>query len=651
MGSDAANHDEFGHSVAVSGDAAVVGAWRHHSSKWGPEGGAAYVFERDQGGAGAWGEVATLHDLTTFGYDWFGYSVAVSGDTVVVGAPRAEPSTTGSCGVYGCDHGMAYVFERSRGAGGTWVKVAELVPRDPQSKGEFGYSVAISGDTAVVGAPQHDATGAAYVFERDGGGAHAWGQVAKLIAGGVAFGAELGHSVAISGDRVVIGAWRDHAGSSLAGSAYVFERNLGGANAWGEAGKLTASDGQSLDWFGSSVAVDGDTTVVGAHGADGDCTIGDTVRALAFDPGTSILYGVDASSDELITIDTATGAGTPIGPLGFGAVTGLAFDSGTQTLYGADESFDQLIAIDTATGAGAAIGSFGFSRVRALAFDPGTSTLYGVDDTTDKLITIDTLTGAGSAVGPVGAYSHVWGLTFDSATNTLYGAAENLLGSMWSIRVDTSTGAATGVGPIGFDDVRGLACDGGVGSLYGSEITTDQLIVIDSASGSGAGIGGVLLDAGSAYLFAIPFATETYCTAGTSASGCQALISSVGSASATAVSGFDLVAGGVEGAKDGMFFFGTSGRQASPWGNGTSYQCVVPPLQRLGPLGSVGTAGACDGWFSQDLNALWCSSCPSPHLNPEAGTVVQAQLWYRDPLNTSNQTTSLSDAIEFQVGP
>jgi len=142
-----------------------------------------------------------------------------------------------------------------------------------------------------------------------------------------------------------------------------------------------------------------------------------------------------------------------------------------------------------------------------------------------------------------------------------------------------------------------------------------------------------------------------YCTAGTSASGCTALLSSSGTPSATATSGFTLTASGVEGAKDGLFFFGANGRQANPWGNGTSYQCVVPPVKRGGLLNGGGSNGACDGSFNQDLNALWCPSCPKPGHNPGAGAVTQAQLWYRDPLSTSNQTTSLSDALEFTLAP
>ena len=139
-----------------------------------------------------------------------------------------------------------------------------------------------------------------------------------------------------------------------------------------------------------------------------------------------------------------------------------------------------------------------------------------------------------------------------------------------------------------------------------------------------------------------------YCTAGTSASGCQATLSAVGTPSATAPSGFTLQASGVEGGKDGLFFYGTNGQQANSWGSGTSFQCVVPPVFRAGLINGVGTSGACDGSFSQDLNALWTSN---PAKNPGVGANVNAQLWYRDPQNTSNQTTSLSDGLNFVLCP
>ena len=141
---------------------------------------------------------------------------------------------------------------------------------------------------------------------------------------------------------------------------------------------------------------------------------------------------------------------------------------------------------------------------------------------------------------------------------------------------------------------------------------------------------------------------ETYCTAGTTASGCQAQMASTGTPSASAGSGFVVSAVLAEGSKDGLFFFGTNGRQANPWGSGTSYQCVVPPVKRTPLLSSTGTNGNCDGTFTLDFNALITAQ---PAKAPSTGSTVQIQCWFRDPFNTSNQTTSLSDALEFTLCP
>jgi hypothetical protein len=142
-------------------------------------------------------------------------------------------------------------------------------------------------------------------------------------------------------------------------------------------------------------------------------------------------------------------------------------------------------------------------------------------------------------------------------------------------------------------------------------------------------------------------AVVTYCTAGQSGSGCSARLLSAGFPSASAPNGFTLEALYVESGSDGVFFFGTSGRQATPWGNGTSFQCVAPPVKRTGVVAGNGS-GPCEGLLVLDLNAYWTAH---PHKNPGGGSLVQAQLWYRDPLSTSNQAASLSDAIEFSVAP
>ena len=202
-------------------------------------------------------------------------------------------------------------------------------------------------------------------------------------------------------------------------------------------------------------------------------------------------------------------------------------------------------------------------------------------------------------------------------------------------------GASNTIGGRQGWDTTGLALDSAFGQLANSQ---------SSATLRATTTGDTSVLMASALSVAQPV-IQAYCTAGTTASGCQAQLSAAGVASATASTGFTLQASAVEGAKDGLFFFAANGRQANAWGNGTSFQCVAPPVNRAGLLAASGTSGLCDGAFAQDLNALWCPTCPKPGKNPGAGAVVQAQLWFRDPLNTSNQTTSLSNAAEFCVRP
>jgi hypothetical protein len=252
---DGASQDRFGGSVAISGDTMVIGAFGHDSSK-----GAAYVLARNWGEADNWGQVKKLTAADGAAYDCFGISVALSGDTVVAGAFGDDSSK-----------GAAYVFARNQGGADQWGQVQKLTASDGAAGELFGASVAISGDTVVVGAYGDDSKGAAYVFARNQDGADQWGQVKKLTASdGAAFDG-FGGSVAISGDTIVVGAdWAAGGGNSDQGTAYVFARNQGGvvADNWGQVKKLTAADGAAYGSFGISVAVSGDTVVVGAYGDD-----------------------------------------------------------------------------------------------------------------------------------------------------------------------------------------------------------------------------------------------------------------------------------------------------------------------------------------------------------------------------------------------
>ncbi len=260
--SDAAAEDEFGYSVSISGDTAVVGAYLNDDA--GPQSGSAYIFERNQGGPDNWGEVKKLTTSDAIAGETFGWSVSISGDTIVVGAYLDDAGNSGS----------AYVFARNQGGADNWGEVKKLTASDTTSGDVFGFSVSISGDTIGVGAPGNDdacpadpacRSGSAYVFARNQGGADNWGEVTKFTDSNAVANDEYGYSVSVSGDTIVVGArWDDDAGSD-SGSAFVFERNQGGADNWGEVNKITASDAEGFEHFGYSVAISGDTIVVGAR--------------------------------------------------------------------------------------------------------------------------------------------------------------------------------------------------------------------------------------------------------------------------------------------------------------------------------------------------------------------------------------------------
>ncbi|MBN2243444.1 MAG: FG-GAP repeat protein [Acidobacteria bacterium] len=244
--SDGAAGDYFGWKVAVSGDTVVIGAYGDDDK--GIESGSAYVFVRN---GGSWSEQQKLTASDGAEGDYFGDSVAISGDTVVVGADYD--------GDNGVESGSAYVFVRS---GGSWSEQQKLTASDGAAGDFFGWNSAIDEDTVVIGAYGDDDTGvesgSAYVFVRSGG---IWSQQRKLTASDGAEGDYFGDSVAISGDTAVVGADYDDDSGFESGSAYVFVRSGG---AWSQQQKLTASDGAAGDYFGWSVAITGDTVVIGA---------------------------------------------------------------------------------------------------------------------------------------------------------------------------------------------------------------------------------------------------------------------------------------------------------------------------------------------------------------------------------------------------
>ncbi len=264
---DGATGDAFGHSVSVSGDIAVVGAILADVGS-NENQGAAYIFYRNQSGADVWGQVAKLTATDGASGDSFGNAVSVSGDTVIVGADVADVDGH-------TDQGTVYVFYRHQGGLEAWGQVAKLTANDSAARDNFGYSVVVDGDVAVIGAEGVDVggnvdQGAAYVFYRNQGGPDAWGQVTKLTATDGAASDNFGWSVAVSGNTAVVGSYFASVGDNWSqGAAYVFYRDQGGVDAWRQVAKLTADDGAEMDSFGVSVAIDSDTVVVGAYYSNG----------------------------------------------------------------------------------------------------------------------------------------------------------------------------------------------------------------------------------------------------------------------------------------------------------------------------------------------------------------------------------------------
>ncbi len=241
---DGAAGDLFGISVSIDGDTAIIGAIDDDN---GNQSGSAYVFVRD--GSGNWSQQAKLTEDDGTAFTWFGISVSIAGDTAVIGAFQDDDN--------GNQSGSAYVFVRD--GSGNWSQQAKLIADDGAAGDRFGISVSIARDTVVIGAPGRN-PGSAYVFVRDDSGN--WSQQEKLTAKDGNTNDQFGRSVSIAGDTAVIGAIFDDDNGIFSGSAYVFVRD--GSGNWSQQSKLTANDGAANDSFSISVSIAGDTAVIGA---------------------------------------------------------------------------------------------------------------------------------------------------------------------------------------------------------------------------------------------------------------------------------------------------------------------------------------------------------------------------------------------------
>ncbi len=301
--------DNFGNSVSISGDYAIVGAHQEDEDMLEAntlfDAGSAYIFKKDQGGTGNWGLLKKITASTRDVQDRFGYSVSINGNYAIVSAYLEDDDVNETNTLE--NSGSAYIFQMDQGGTDNWGQVKKITASARGIVDWFGFSVSISGDYAVVGANFEDedtletnsldASGSAYIFKKDQGGANNWGQLKKITASVRTDGANFGRSVSIDGDYAIVAAYqkpayifkKDQGGAdnwglvkqtasgafSVAlsggyaivgesGSAYFFKEDQGGADNWGQTQKVTGSGN-----FGFAVSISGEFSIVGAYSDDG----------------------------------------------------------------------------------------------------------------------------------------------------------------------------------------------------------------------------------------------------------------------------------------------------------------------------------------------------------------------------------------------
>ncbi len=291
-------YGNFGTSVSVSGNTVIVG--EPYATREGNTSGAAHIFSLF---GDTWLQVESMYSDQPGNYTNFGLSVCVNGDTAIIGEPEATAS-----GIEGA--GKAFVWSRS---GGVWTRQTILTASDPQSYARFGISVGCSGDTALIGAAFASANGIpgagqAYVATRSGA---TWTEQAILSASDKSTFSLFGSSVSLSGNTAVVGAYlADPGGTGNAGAAYVFTSS---GSAWTEVDMLSASDRDVYSYFGTSVSVSGDSAFVGS-------------------PNASVFGNSNAGQAYVFRKDASNQASVSFGSLG---VTGGKSVTGTVTLSSA----------------------------------------------------------------------------------------------------------------------------------------------------------------------------------------------------------------------------------------------------------------------------------------------------------------------------
>ena len=528
------------------------------------------------------------------------------------------------------------------------AKEARLFSANAQVQEQLGAAVAIDGDRAVCGIPFYDtpgqqSAGAARVFVRTVNG---WAQEATLLAADGLADDQLGHAVAIDGDTIVLGAFRDdHTGNGNAGSAYVFVRS---GSTWTQQAKLVGSGASAADLSGTSVAIAGDTIAVGSPGDE-----------VGMPNATGVVY-IFVRSGSVWSQQAAIRPADSIAGDYFGHSVAL---SGNTLAAGASRDDD------VGDSAGSAYifvrsGSTWSQQAKLLASDGGFTDQFGWSiGISGDVVAVGAPYYDGAAIDTGVAYafartSGVW--TQESILEPVALGGGQRAG--WSVAVD---GAFALVG-VPDDPVPG-STGGGSARLFrraGTSWSEETKIAHDAARGNLAlsvsisgdtVIAGAPFDSlglpvggeGSAYVFRLQNTPEIYCTAKTNSKGCQPAIGFNGVPSASSAGSFLITCHSVINNKLGYLLYGY-GMENNAFQGGVL--CITSPILRTPVQSSGGNPPPddCSGAFTIDFND-YIQGGNDPAL--VAGSDVFAEWWSRDPALATTYPVSLSNAIHFAIQP
>jgi sugar lactone lactonase YvrE len=505
--SDGAANDQFGGSVSLGESTVVIGAWGK-TIDLNPFQGSAYVFVQD---SGVWTQRQELTASDGAMIDGFGYSVSVSGNTMLIGANGKNSG-----------EGSAYLFVFN---GATWGQQQELTSSDGAASDFFGQAVSVTGNTALIGAPSKDGSqGAAYVFVQSGG---VWSQMQELSASDGAANDQFGGSVSLSSDTAVIGASNHHGNL---GAAYVFALSAG---TWAQQQELTALDGAMNDEFGWSSAVSGETVVIGAMEKDNG-------------QGTAYAFVSSESATQTISFLALGGQAFEAAPFAVGATASsglpVSFASTTLSVCAVSGATVTLVAIGTCTVVAYQPGNAYYAGAPSVAqsFEvlPGSQTIAFGALASVPLGTAPFTTGATASSGlPVGFASRT------PAVCAVSDAIVTLLSvgvcSIWATQPGNIDYAAAAPVMQSFAVTQGGTAGPDISSLSPASAALGGTAFQLAVGGEGFLPGAVVMWNGTA--LPTSFASATSLTAQVRAS----LIASAGTATVTVVNPGGAAAGGV----------------------------------------------------------------------------------------------------------